>query len=98
MCVQPNALDRKAIQYIVLYCLTPARFRRYSSLNLCPPCPAWDGIGLNMHRFRRGGDPPGKQLVHRDPFVGREPTFLKGRQKSGTPHQLTTCRPPPATG
>src|SRR5580692_5016721 len=41
MCVQPSAVGRKAIQYIVLYCLTPPRFRRYSSFNLCPASPAW---------------------------------------------------------
>jgi hypothetical protein len=41
MCVQPNAVSCNATQYIVLYCLTPAGFRRYSSFNLCPPCPAW---------------------------------------------------------
>ena len=92
MCVQPNALGRKAIQYIVLYCLTPARFRRYSSLNLCPPYPAWDGIGMSMHRFGRRRNLPGKQLLPRDSFVGRDPTFRKGREKWGTRHQLTTGR------
>src|SRR5580704_16977328 len=40
MCVQLNAVARKATPYMVLYYLTPARFRRYSSLNLCPPFPA----------------------------------------------------------
>ena len=59
MCVQPNALGRKAIQYIVLYCLTPARFRRYSSLNLCPPSPSpgEDLVQLRsaVHRFGKGG-------------------------------------------
>jgi hypothetical protein len=44
MPVQPNALALKAIQYIVLYCLTPPQFHRYSSCNLCPPSPAQDGI------------------------------------------------------
>ena len=48
MPVQPNAVRDKAIQYIVLYCLTPARFGRYSSLNLCVPCPArgekWEAV------------------------------------------------------
>jgi hypothetical protein len=41
MCVQPNAVRDKAIPYMVLYCLTPPRFHRYSSLTLCPPPPAW---------------------------------------------------------
>ena len=40
MCVQPNAVERKVIPDIVLYLLTPPRFRRYSSLTLCPPRPA----------------------------------------------------------
>jgi hypothetical protein len=29
---------------MVFYYLTPARFDRYSRANLCPPCPARDGI------------------------------------------------------
>src|SRR5208283_3044240 len=41
MCVQPNAVRGKAIPYMVLYCLTPPRFHRYSSLTLCVPYPAW---------------------------------------------------------
>ena len=40
MSVQSNGVGRRAIPYIVLYCLTPAPFRRYISFNLCPPCPA----------------------------------------------------------
>jgi len=44
MCVQPSALAHKAIQYMVLYCLTPRPIPRYSDLTLCPPSPAWDGI------------------------------------------------------
>ena len=51
MCVQPDALGRKAIQYIVLYCLTPPRFHRYSSSNLCTPNPARDGIDRSDHHF-----------------------------------------------
>jgi hypothetical protein len=35
MCVQPSAVELRVIQYMVLYCLTPPRFRRYSSSNLC---------------------------------------------------------------
>ena len=55
MRVQPSALGCKAIQYIVLYCLTPARFHRYSSSNLCPPYPVEDGIKKSMRRFGGGG-------------------------------------------
>jgi hypothetical protein len=47
MHVQPNALAFKAIQHMVLYCLTPPPFDRYSCLNLCPPSPARDGIEPN---------------------------------------------------
>lgn len=43
MCVQPKALVPKVIQYIVLYCLTPPPFHRYSCFILCPPYPAQDG-------------------------------------------------------
>jgi hypothetical protein len=55
MPVQPNALPAKPIQDIVLYCLTPPLFHRYSCLNLCPPPPAWDGLNLKMHAFAGGG-------------------------------------------
>jgi len=41
MSVQYRALIAKPTPYIVLYCLTPRQFGRYSSLTLCPPCPAW---------------------------------------------------------
>ena len=41
MSAQPNAVARKATPYMVLYCLTPPQFHRYSSLTLCPPPPAW---------------------------------------------------------
>jgi len=40
MCVQYDEVSPKAIQDIVFYCLTPVRFRRYSSLNLCAASPA----------------------------------------------------------
>src|ERR1700730_4346754 len=40
MRVQPNAVSCKPIPYMVLYCLTPPQFHRYSSLTLCPPYPA----------------------------------------------------------
>ena len=49
MCVQPSALGRKGIQYMVLYCLTAPPFHRYSWLNLCPPNPARDGIKPDAH-------------------------------------------------
>src|SRR5208282_5506182 len=55
MCVQPRALVGRAIQYIVLYCLTPPPIHRYSWLNLCPPFPAWDGRELSAHLFWSGG-------------------------------------------
>jgi hypothetical protein len=42
MPVQYNVLVRKAIQYIVLYCLTPVPVGDYIGLNLCPFPPAWD--------------------------------------------------------
>ena len=41
MRAQPNAVFCSATPYMVLYCLTPPRFHRYSSLTLCTPCPAW---------------------------------------------------------
>lgn len=41
MAVQYKAVSRIPPLHIVLYSLTPAEFHRYSSLNLCPPFPAW---------------------------------------------------------
>jgi hypothetical protein len=61
MCVQPKAFGRKVIQYIVLYCLTPPLFDRYSWLNLWSALPAWDGIEQNAH-FAEG---KGISLVNR---------------------------------
>src|SRR5215471_5166147 len=40
MSVQYKAVSSIPPLYIVLYCLTPPEFRRYSSLNLCLPHPA----------------------------------------------------------
>jgi hypothetical protein len=59
MSVQPNAVARKATPYMVLYCLTPPQFPRYSSLTLCPPFPAWgendrDSVAASIE-FPRGG-------------------------------------------
>ena len=48
MYVQPNAVVRKVTPYMVLYCLTPPQFHRYSSLSLCSPYPAW-GVKLPKH-------------------------------------------------
>ena len=35
LCVQSDVVAPKAIPDIVFWCLTPVRFRRYSSSNLC---------------------------------------------------------------
>lgn len=65
MCVQPNALARKAIQYIVLYCLTPPPFHRYSWLILCPPFPAWDGMHRKLGPKADCAEDTGIRLVNR---------------------------------
>src|ERR1700722_4504219 len=60
MSVQPSAVARKAIPYMVLYCLTPPQFHRYSSLTLCPPYPArGENVGKTV-RCIKGRNPPGK--------------------------------------
>jgi len=41
MSVQYKAVFPNPPLHIVLYCLTPVEFRRYSSLTLCLPYPAW---------------------------------------------------------
>jgi hypothetical protein len=61
MCVQPRALVRKVIQYMVLYCLTPPLFHRYSGLNLWSALPAWDGTGFSAHHCCERRNPSSKQ-------------------------------------
>ena len=41
MSVQYRAVFANPTLHIVLYCLTPPEFHRYSSLNSCSPYPAW---------------------------------------------------------
>jgi hypothetical protein len=64
MCVQPNALNGKAIQYIVLYCLTPPLFHRYSYLNLCPSSPAQVGTDCEIEPMRHLSEGRGIHLVN----------------------------------
>ena len=52
MSVQYNAVVANPTPYIVLYCLTPGKFRRYSSLTLCPPFPAWGEKKTRMEANR----------------------------------------------
>ena len=64
MCVQPNAVNRKAIQYIVLYCLTPPPLHRYSYLNLCPPYPAQVGTDCEIEPIWHLSEDKGIRLVN----------------------------------
>jgi hypothetical protein len=84
MCVQPEALARRAIQYMVLYCLTPPLFHRYSCLNLCPPYPAWDGTGHGIELRERFAEGVGIRLVNSSRAGFASPTFRKGCEKWGT--------------
>ena len=72
MSVQYSAVTGKPPLYIVLYCLTQARIHRYSSLNLCPPYPAW---GENNDGTEDTGiklDAAGIRLVNsQDPHFSR---------------------------
>src|SRR5581483_3152971 len=67
MSVQYKAVSSNPPLHIVLYCVTPPEFRRYSSLTLCPPCPAWgecveqNGSAEDRERHpSREGNLPGK--------------------------------------
>jgi hypothetical protein len=82
MCVQPGALGRKVIQYIVLYCLTPPPFRRYSCLNLCPPFPAQDGIKPKAS-FAEG---KGIRLVNSSSRLEQKAHFSQKTRKMGHPN------------
>jgi hypothetical protein len=61
MSVQYGEVLSKAIQDIVLYCLTPVRFRRYSSLNLCRALSSRGRkttiCSRDEHRFGHGRNP-----------------------------------------
>ena len=65
MSVQYSALSAIPPLHIVLYCLTPPEFRRYSSLTLCLPYPAQgeDDTEVEVRRIEvcDGGNPSGKQ-------------------------------------
>ena len=65
MSVQYNAVSSMPPLYIVLYCLTPPEFRRYSSLNLCPRYPAWGGNGDRVDCACNKSDGGGIRLVNR---------------------------------
>jgi len=52
MCVQWSAVLGKPPLHMVLYCLTPAEFHRYSSLTLCLPYPAWGENNAGTERPR----------------------------------------------
>jgi len=68
MCVQPSALARKVTPYMVLYCLTPPQFHRYSSLTLCPPNPAQgENVGNPFHRAN------GRNLIGKQARTGNWP-------------------------
>jgi hypothetical protein len=84
MCVQPEALARRAIQYIVLYCLTPPLFDRYSGLNLCPPYPARDGTGHGIELREHFAEGEGIRVVNSSRAGFASPTFRKGCEKWGT--------------
>jgi hypothetical protein len=88
MCVQPSAVERKVIQHIVLYCLTPPRFRRYSSFNLCPPSPAWDGMVEACIVFYWGGirlvNRGGQARIRRE-VLNRPTSRAKRRARNGAP-------------
>src|SRR5690348_10355958 len=58
MSVQYNAVMCNPTLYIVLYCLTPPQFHRYSSLTLCPPNPAWGGKEMQIGASRECGRHP----------------------------------------
>ena len=70
MSVQYSAVLSIPPLYMVLYCLTPPEFDRYSSLNLCPPYPAWgENVRQHVRAMGRVWHPtrernlPGKQAL-----------------------------------
>ena len=85
MCVQPEALARRAIQYIVLYCLTPPLFHRYSGLNLCPPYPARDGTGHGIELRERFAEGVGIRVVNSSPRGFCLAHFSQRMRKMGHP-------------
>ena len=65
MAVQYKAVSCIPPLYLVLYCLTPAEFGRYSNLNLCPPFPAWGETNYCARLNCNKPDGRGIRLVNR---------------------------------
>ncbi len=93
MRVQPSGVSGNGTQDIGLYCLTPARCRRYSSLNLCSPCPAWgvkkrrnEGVCIVMARA-------GIRLVNTRFDRDRGSHFSQNRREVRHPRPVD-CRKP----
>ncbi len=84
MSVQYKAVSLNPPLYIVLYCLTPPEFGRYSSLTLCLPYPAWgmasDCSDDAMQQIRRKRNPSGKHRRH-----ARKSPSLAQQTRNGTP-------------
>src|SRR5205807_7220936 len=93
MSVQPSAVGCKPTLHIVLYCLTPPQFHRYSSLTLCSPDPAWgetnDYAQWCGNKSARGGI----RLVNSCAFVRKFPLLAKPA-RNGAPDSLATDRWP----
>jgi len=84
MTVQYKAVSRIPTLHIVLYCLTPPLFGRYSSFNLCPPYPAWGvASGCSDGECNRLGG-RGIRLVNTSDLY-ENPYFWQNRPALGHP-------------
>jgi len=83
MAVQYNALSCIPPLHIVLYYLTPAEFRRYSSLTLCPPFPAWGETNDCADGVCSNSSGKGIRLVNRS--RSRNPPISRNRRDLGYP-------------
>ena len=85
MSVQYNAVASNPTLYIVLYCLTPPQFHRYSSLTLCPPFPAWGDKETQIGSSRECGRHPKRKRN----LPGKQCSVSTARRKqSQNPHPV----------
>ena len=89
MTVQYKAVSCIPTLYIVLYSLTPAEFRRYSNLNLCPPFPAWGETNDCARGLCNRLDGRGIRLVNRRTLYENPHSWQK-RPELGHPQYPVT--------
>ena len=88
MAVQYKAVSCIPPLYIGLYFLTPAEFRRYSSLSLCSPNPVWGERNDRANGVCNKSGGEGIRLVNRFAHIGKSRLLAKP-VRNGAPGSAT---------